>query len=118
MLTFVSEGVTTPLFPRLSIQHHFGGVVGWESCPVKLNRGFKIKMKPITREELELEKITPIKYANIYCNYKLKCSRAGSYMRCGTDLSALCPFYASYHAQEKERRNCEMGKLEEKSDGR
>jgi len=60
-----------------------------------------IKLTSITREELELEKITPTEKANIYCEFNQKCTRAGSYMRCGTHLSILCPFFKTYEAQQK-----------------
>ena len=62
------------------------------------------KMRTISREELELEKIETISYSNIYCQYSMKCTRAGGYMRCGTHLSCLCPFYASYYQQEELRK--------------
>ena len=60
------------------------------------------ELKPITREELEKEKIIPaFTEANISCEYDDFCSRAGNYMRCGTHLSCNCPFYITYRSHEK-----------------
>ena len=58
-------------------------------------------MNPITREQLEREKISPLTYSKIECNFKYKCTRAGSYIRCGMESYVLCPFYRSYMAQSK-----------------
>ena len=64
-----------------------------------------IKMTPITREELEKEKLPYVlSYSKVNCDYAFKCLRAGGFQRClDYELSQRCPFYISYKEQEEEK---------------
>ncbi len=57
------------------------------------------KLEIITRQQLELEKVTGLNKDLTYCPYGDSCSRAADYIRCFLDSYKNCPFYASYREQ-------------------
>lgn len=62
----------------------------------------RTKLETITREELELERISGVNPDKVYCEFKEECTRHGEYVRCYLDTSVLCPFYKTYYTQRKE----------------
>jgi len=61
-------------------------------------------MTPITREELEREKLGyTLSYSQINCDSAMQCLRAGAFLRCSDyELSQRCPFNVSYKEQARD----------------
>ena len=64
---------------------------------------FELPRRPISREELELERIIPIDGSKIYCEYDNICTRRGQFQRCNLDIYIYCPFATAYFAQGKDK---------------
>lgn len=57
---------------------------------------FNYKMRVITLEELEQEKVKVSDVNKVYC-YDSRCKHRGDYVRCYFDTCVLCPIYDAHY---------------------